>query len=279
MLARIGARRAGGGRGLEPPRRGEPRPSAGLRASTIARLAPGRERLVRAGHEGVGPGGQGVRRQRRVEAEVRTPRGVHDERDAGRVRHRRLPGHVADGTHVGRVAEQDGTCVGGGGQRRPATAAAVTPVGRPAAGSTSGRTQTGSRPARTSPSSIERCSVRATTTRSARGARRRVRAPGCRASTRRRRSGPVAAPEQGRPRLRFGEPAARLLHRVEAAVERHVTAHHVTDQVGPVLVAGDRERGGHLLLEAQPGVEQRRVAAQPPRVSRHARPPIRRPRW
>ena len=45
-------------------------------------------------------------------------------------------------------------------------AAAVTPTGSPCDGSTAGRTHTGSSPASTSPSSIDRCSVRATTTRS-----------------------------------------------------------------------------------------------------------------
>ena len=48
--------------------------------------------------------------------------------------------------------------------RAPATVAGATPRGSPVVASTSGRTHTGVRPASTSPSSKDRCSVRLTTT-------------------------------------------------------------------------------------------------------------------
>ncbi len=44
----------------------------------------------------------------------------------------------------------------------------------------------------------------------------------------------------------------------EALIISGLRHNHVTDEVGPLLVARDGERRRRLLPEAQPGVEQRR---------------------
>ena len=65
--------------------------------------------LVSAGHHRVGANGNGVKRKVRVEAEVRCRGSIYDQRYAVRVRHPGVPGDVAEGADVGRVAQEDRT--------------------------------------------------------------------------------------------------------------------------------------------------------------------------
>ena len=123
-----------------------------------------------------------------------------------------------------------------------ATVAGATPSGSPVAGSTSGRTHTGSSPARTRPSSIDRCSVRLTTTRSpSRAERQGDRLVGVgRAAD---REPATSAPHSRAARASASaQHAARQLHGVQAGVQRDVAGDHVADQVVALLVPGDRER-------------------------------------
>ena len=84
-----------------------------------------------------------------------------------------------------------------------------------------------------------------------------------------REAAEVGAPHPGRPALRLGEQAAGQRHRVEPGMERHVADDDVADEVGAVLVPRDRERPALPFPEPEPGVEERRVAAQATRVSGH----------
>jgi len=71
----------------------------------------------------------------------------------------------------------------------------------------------------------------------------------------------VGAPEPRRSRLGLGEHARGQLHRVQPGVERSVAGNHIADEVGALLVARDGEWGRPLLVEAQPGVQQRGITA------------------
>ena len=110
------ARRAGGGGGLHAgveARRVQP---LGAREQQ-RRLAPGRQRLVRADDQRVRAELERVPRQVGVEAEVRRPRRVDDERDVVLVGRGREAGDVADRADVRRVAHEHGPRVGVPGER------------------------------------------------------------------------------------------------------------------------------------------------------------------
>ena len=79
----------------------------------------------------------------------------------------------------------------------------------------------------------------------------------------------VGSPQACGPVLGLRQHAGAELHRVQSGVQGDVASDHVTHQVGAVLVAGDGERRGRLLVEPQPGVQQRGVIAQAARVSGH----------
>ena len=134
--------------------------------------------------------------------EVRAPRLVDDQRHAGRVR------------GVGERRRRRTACRRSRARRRrprgppgARASAARTPLGgqprragrTPA--STSGATHTGRSPASTKPSSIERCTARVARRPRRRAARRRGPAPGCRAWTRRPRSGTSRRPTAAAARL------------------------------------------------------------------------------
>ena len=82
----------------------------------------------------------------------------------------------------------------------------------------------------------------------------------------------VRSPETGSASLGLREHPPAELHRVESGVERHVARDNVAHEVAALLVPRDREGRRGVLVEAQPGVEQGRLATQPARVSRHGRP-------
>ena len=68
-----------------------------------------RQGLVGAGHHSVGAQRHRVRGQVGVEAEVRSPSGVDNERDAVVVRGLGEPGDIADGADIGRIADENGS--------------------------------------------------------------------------------------------------------------------------------------------------------------------------
>ena len=69
----------------------------------------------------------------------------------------------------------------------------------------------------------------------------------------------IGSPEPRRARLSLLQEAAGELHLVEAAVERHVVADDLADEVGALLVPGDRERVRRAVAVAEPRVEERSV--------------------
>ena len=225
-----------------------------------------RQGLVGADDDGVRAGDEGVRRQGRVQPEVRAPGRVDDERHAGGVRRVGERRDVAGRAHVGGVPEQDGDRAGGAGQRlldgvrghgarQAAGGVDRADAPRPAAG-----------PASTRPSSIERCRVRPTTTSSPGRPTARASAwlPCVEPPTEKRHQ---SAPQKRAARSSASASTPRgQLHRVEAPVQRHVTGDDVADQVAALLVARDGEgpdvAGGGALGERQPGVEERCVAPQ-----------------
>ena len=245
------SRRAGSSRSVRASTR-----AAWLHAGNICALTEGRRAQL-----------QRVPGQVGVETEVRGPGRVHDERYVVGVGRLREPGTSPtvpryDGSPTS-TARASGYRV-----RASATVEGATPRGSPVPGSTSGRTQTGSIPASTRPRSIERCKVRLTTTRS-------PSPPSARAMDWLACVGPsggepadVGSPQPGRPGLRLGEQSAGRLHGVQARVQRDVARDHVADQVVALLVARDRERRRGVFVEAQPGVEQRRVTPELARVGR-----------
>ena len=188
------------------------RPIRRVRASTMAPCENGGQRLVRAGHEGVGPGRDRVRRQRRVEPEVGAPRRVDDERDAVPVRHRRQARHVTDRADVGRVADEHRSGVRGAGEGR-LEGGGGHPDGQAVVG-----VDLGPHPHRLEPG---RARGRAASSGAAcgprrpgrRGGPRRARAPGCRGSSRRPRTGRGRRPRAGRPapRPRRATPRASFI--------------------------------------------------------------------
>ena len=210
----------------------------------------------------VGAAHEGVRRQRRVEAEVRRPGGVDQQRDAVRVCRRRDGGQVAGRAHVGRVTDED----------RPQVAVAVElpahlprgDAGRQPGGGVHVRAQ----PDRLQPGEHQAEQERAVqgpgygdpVARLPHGERQRLVAVGRAAD---REAADVGAPQPGRAALGVGEDAVLLLHRVQPAEERHVARHHPADEIGPSFVAGNGERSLSLVEKGQVGVEQRRVRAQP----------------
>ena len=188
------------------------------------------------------------------------------------MRHLGQPRDVADRPDVGRVADEDGDCV-----RCPAEA--VLHRGRTHTDRKAGRcVEVRPEPDRLEPSEDETEEHR-TVERAPDEDPVALRTDGqCERLV--RMGGPadgeaahIGTPQESGSRLRVGEHAARQLHRVEAPVERDVSGDDVTDEVGPLLVPGNREGRGRLLVEAQPGVEEGCVATQPPRISRHRTPP------
>ncbi len=229
-----------------------------------------------AGDEGVGAGREGVRRQGRVEPEVGAPRGIHDEGDAVPVGDRGQRAHLTHRADVGRVADEHGAGVGCTGE------CGLEGCSRDTRGQSVGRVDLGTHPDRVEPGEHEAEEHRAVqgaghddpVAGPAHGEREglvAVRRPTDREAAQ------VGAPEPGGSRLGLGDHSTGELHRVEPGIEGHVPGYDVADEVVALLVAGDGERRRGVLLEAQPGIEQRRVAAQPPGVSGHARPASRRP--
>ena len=81
-------------------------------------LRPGRERLVGARDERVGTGREGVRGKGGMEAEVRAPRGIDDERHVVPVSHRGKTCHVTHRSHIRRVTDEHRASVRGRSQGR-----------------------------------------------------------------------------------------------------------------------------------------------------------------
>ena len=241
MLAMIAPGRAGGVRRLEravQPRGIQPAgPGQHQRA-----LGIGGQRLVRAGHHGVRARRDRVRRQIRVEAQVRGPRRVHDERDTGLVGGGRVAGEVAGRCprrtgHRGTPRRRPGARPARPGPRPPGPAA-----GSPEAGSTSGRTHTGRRPASTRPSSSDRCRLLLTTTSwpGAPTASARAWLPWVDPATENRHQ---SAPHSRAARCSASWPQrVRVLDRVQPAIQRDVARHYRADQVVALLVPGDAHR-------------------------------------
>jgi hypothetical protein len=205
-----------------------------------------------------------------MEAEVRRPRRVDDQRDVVGVGRLREPGHVADRAEVRRVTDEHGSRVGvpreglGDGRRGDAE-------GQPGVG-----VDLGSHPDRLEPGQHQTEQHRAVQGPAddhavALAAEREgdglvgVRGPAG------GEPADVGPPQPGGPGLRLDEHSAGQLHGVQAGVQRDVAGDHVADQVVPLLVARDRERRRGLFVEAQPGVEQRCVTAELARVGRHPR--------
>ena len=103
------------------------------------------------------------RRQVGVEAEVRAPRLVDDERHAGGVRDRGAAGDVGGHAVVGRRDDERGARAGRRASAR-SSASGVTPCAMPSSSSYSGATKLGRPPESTSPSITDACELRCTTT-------------------------------------------------------------------------------------------------------------------
>ena len=125
--------------------------------------------LVRAREHRVGALRQRGRRQRLVEAEVRAPRLVDDERHAGAVRDLGAAGDVGGHAVVGRRDDERGPRVGRRGSAA-SSAAGVTQWVIPSSSSYSGATKLGIPPLSTSPSTIDACELRWATIRAPSGA-------------------------------------------------------------------------------------------------------------
>ena len=186
------------------------RSNASASAAQVERLAAGqqhrrlrerRQGLVGRQHEGVGAERQRVLRQVRVEAEVRAPGAVHEQRHAGR------PAPLGDGGHVGQHAHVRTAPSGTPRWRRDArparrrcARAASRPAGRCADRAPAARTPGSGRPARRPRTAT--CGWCATRSRSHRDAPRRAPWPGWPGWSRSRRSGTSRRPRPGRPGLR-----------------------------------------------------------------------------
>ena len=262
------ARRAGGVCRVERPL--QPRRVQPLGPRHHQRgLSAGRQRLVRAGHHRVGAGGERVRRQVGVEAKVRRPGGVHDQRHPGLVRHGGVAGQVADRAHVGGIAEEHRASAGvlrqgrphglhghRGREPRPRVHLRPDPY----------RAQPGEHQAEQQgpvqdPGDDDLLAGRA----DGQGQRLvAVRGPG------HGEPAPVGTPQPCRPRLALDPQHVRMLDRVERAVQRRVAGDHIPDEIAALLVPGGDHRrklaGFRALHGGQPGVEQRRVGSQSPRI-------------
>ncbi len=223
-------------------------------------------------HDGVRPRRECVRREVGVEAEVRAPRGVHDERDVVGVGGRGEARDVPDRADVRGVADEDRDGVGcprqgrgdvGGVQAGGQAVPGVHP------GSDPHRLQAGEDQAEEH-RAVQGPGDHHPVPRPSDGEGEGLVAVG-RATH--REAAEVDPPRPCGPCLGVGEDSAGEPHRVEPGVERDVTGHHVADEVEPVLVAGDRERRRRLLVEPQPGIEQWRVRPETAGVSRHGAPP------
>ena len=240
-------------------------PAREVRASSIAAWLQAGRVLCALVTESVRALAQGVRRHERREAEVRGPGRVDDEWHARIVRGIREAGDVGAGPDVRRIAEDDSACVGvgceGGSHRR----------GRHGAGQSGGGVDLWPHPDR--PQSREHDSQQQ---RAVQGARDHDRLAGASERQHRRLVGvgrpadrepcEVDAPRRSGPSLGVGEHPTALLHRVQPADERDIAADDLPDQVGAVLVAGDREGGDRTAadarLELEPGVQERRVVSE-----------------
>ena len=230
---------------------------------------------MRAGHHGVRAGRQRVRRQPRVEAQVRGPGRVDQERHPGVVRGRRVPGQVAGRAHVGRVAEEHRARVRVAGQRVPHRA------DRDRAGQPGRRVHLRQHPHRVQAGQHEAEQQRAVQRPGdhdrpaglARGQGERL-VPVRRAGH--REPAPVRAPQVRGPPLRVRQQLVGVLDGVHPAVQRRVALGHGAGEVAALLVAGDAHRGEltgrGLRGEPQPPVQQRRVPAQPPGIPRVRHP-------
>ena len=224
---------------------------------------------MRAGHHGVRARREGVRWQPRVEAEVRGPRRVDQQRHPGLVRGRRVPGQVAGGADVGRVAEEHRAGVRVPGQRVPDRA------DRDRAGQPGRGVDLGQHPHRLQPGQHDAEQQRA------------VQRPGDHdglaglagrqgerlVAVRRaghREPAPVGPPQPRGPRLPLSQQLVRMLDPVQPAVQGRVARGHRAGEVMPLLVPGHAHRGQGARLrlggEPQPGVQQRRVSPQAPRI-------------
>ena len=233
-------------------------------------LRPGRQRLVGTGHQGVSALRQRMVGQRRMEAEVRRPCRVDDQRGPVAVGDRGEAGDVAHRADVRRVPDEDRRGVGRPVesllQRRRGQAERDAPAG----------VHLGAHPDRLQPRqhqadeqrAVQRAADDHPLPRDGDGQRGREVGVG--------RAGDgeptaVGSPQRRRPRLGHGEQPGRVLHARQPAVERHVAGHHVAEQPEVVLVTGDRERRQLALVEPQPRVQQRCVGAQLAGVGGHAR--------
>lgn len=230
-----------------------------------------------AGDHDVGAEMQRVVREVGMEAEVGGPGGIDDERHTVLVGRVSEPGDVADRADVGRVAHDHRPGPRAGGER-PAYG-----VGRHAPRQAGRLVDLGPHPDRREPGEheaqqhrpVQRAADDHLVTLAAQGQGDGLVGMGGAAG---REAAHVGTPQGRGAGLGVGKHAGRELHRVEPGIERDVAGDHVADQVGALLVAGDGERRGRGLLEAQPGVQQGRVVAQAARVSGHraSTPPGRR---
>ena len=215
------------------------------------RLGDRADDLVGRGEDDVGAALERAAGQRRGEAQVRAPGLVDDQRHAARVGDLGEPGDVGDGAEVGR-ARRSSPRPRRAPRRAPASSASgVRQWAIPSSGSSSGATNRGRRPERTSPSMIEEWTLRWTTTRSPTvGERQADRVVAARAAVD-QEPAPPRAPGLG------GEPLGELerrLGRIGADVDALDPGRDVEPQrrfaerlaqrrVGarPALVAGDVE--------------------------------------
>ena len=126
--------------------------------------------LVGRGEDDVGAAFERRGRQRRGEVHVRAPGLVGDQRQAARVRDLGQRGDVGDGAEVGRRDDHRRDRVGLRVERRASSDSGVRQWATPSSGSSSGATNRGRSPERISPSMIDECTFRWTTTRSPRWA-------------------------------------------------------------------------------------------------------------
>ena len=187
-------------------------------------------------HEGVGAERQRVLRQVGVEAEMRAPGAVHEQRHAGRPAALGDGGHVRQHAHVGRLRQEHRAGAGMRGQR-VGDALGRHPAGRPVRGSSSGRTNTGFRPPSTKAANSDLWMVRDTITVAPGRA-----TPSAMAwlawlepfTTKRHQS----APQARRPGLRPLQHALALAQVVDGAGQRQVERQEGICDVGVAAVAG-----------------------------------------
>ncbi len=204
-------------------------------------LRVGGQRLVRARDEGVRAGRQRVRGQCGMEAEVRGPGLVHQQRCAGVVRRVGQAGHVGPGPGVARLHGEHGTRRGVGGER------SADRVDRQPAGQPGHRVDGRRDPDRAQPGEHEPEQQRAV---HGAGDDDLVAGPADRQRQRLvpvRRAGhrepaQVRAPELGRELLGVHQDAGRRAHRGQRTPQRQVTLDHPADELGRALVPGDHER-------------------------------------